>query len=66
MVCNWSPEPPRDIDDRLSMPLQVVVDGSDESEDEVLGNGPPGYELLPQGLSQEVSSEEVNFTLDDD
>uniref|UniRef100_A0A1B6LUE6 Male-enhanced antigen 1 n=1 Tax=Graphocephala atropunctata TaxID=36148 RepID=A0A1B6LUE6_9HEMI len=58
MVCNWSPDPPRDVDDRMSVPSQVVAVESDDSEEEAVGNAPPGYELLPQGPAVGVSSDE--------
>ncbi|XP_046664121.1 uncharacterized protein LOC124356887 [Homalodisca vitripennis] len=58
MVCNWSPDPPRDIDDHMFVPSQVMTVESDDSDEETLGNAPPGYELLPQGPAVGLSSEE--------
>uniref|UniRef100_A0A1B6G9S1 Male-enhanced antigen 1 n=1 Tax=Cuerna arida TaxID=1464854 RepID=A0A1B6G9S1_9HEMI len=58
MVCNWSPDPPRAMDDHMSVPSQVMTVESDDSEEETLGNAPQGYELLPQGPAVGLSSEE--------
>lgn len=61
MVKNWYPDPPRDMEDDMSMPSENVAVESEDSEDEMLGNAPPGYELLPQGPALGLSSDEVKF-----
>jgi len=58
MVSALSPEPPQEADDRMSFPSQAVAVESDESEDDMLGNAPPGYELLSQGPVVGPSSDE--------
>ncbi|XP_054263110.1 uncharacterized protein LOC128986971 [Macrosteles quadrilineatus] len=60
MVFDWSPEPPREVDDRMSYPTQAVLVESDESEDDMLGQAPSGYELLAQGPVLGPSSDEEN------
>lgn len=57
MVCN--PDPPKEIVGRISIPSEIVAVESDDSDEDVLGNAPPGYELLPQGPTQGLSSDEV-------
>lgn len=63
MVNNWYPDPPRDMEDDMSMPSENVAVESEDSEDEMLGNAPPGYELLPQGPALGLSSDEVKFAI---
>lgn len=61
MVNSWYPDPPRDMEDDMSMPSENVAVESEDSEDEMLGNAPPGYELLPQGPALGLSSDEVKL-----
>lgn len=63
MVGDWSPDPPREVDDHLTNSSHTVVFGSDDSDEEPNTSPPVGYELLfapGTGLTSDEEEESDN------